>query len=90
MACNLPTLQTAACASEIAKQNDRIKLLQWAVQITCEVGEAAGGAGVNVVQGYQGNYGSGVPPTEIPTSTIGIGYDTVTGQVWVWANGGWF
>ncbi len=41
MACSLSTIQAAACLSGIGKQTDRIKLLQWIAQLTCEAGQAS-------------------------------------------------
>lgn len=41
MACSSTTIQDQACESGIGKQRDRIKLLQWAVQLTCEVGQTS-------------------------------------------------
>jgi len=43
MACDLTTIQTAACESGIAKEQSKIKLLQLIAQLTCEAGEGGGG-----------------------------------------------
>ncbi len=45
MACSLSTIQASACTSGIGKQTDRIKLLQWIAQLTCEASQAAGSGG---------------------------------------------
>lgn len=41
MACNLSTIQAAACESGIGKLDSRIKLLQAIAQLSCELAEAA-------------------------------------------------
>lgn len=45
MACELSTVQTQACESEIGKVSDKIKLLQLMAQLSCEISEASGGGG---------------------------------------------
>lgn len=42
MACDLSTIQSEACSSGIGKQQDRIKLLQWIAQLSCEISESSG------------------------------------------------
>lgn len=44
MACNLTSIQTAACVSGIAREQSTVKLLQLIAQLTCEAAEAGGGA----------------------------------------------
>lgn len=45
MACNLTTIQNAACISGIAREQSQIKLLQLIAQLTCEAAEGGGGGG---------------------------------------------
>ncbi len=44
MACDLTTIQTAACVSGIGREQSQIKLLQLIAQLTCEASEGAGSA----------------------------------------------
>lgn len=45
MPCSLSAIQAAACLSGIGKEQNRIKLLQWIAQLTCEAAEAGAGGG---------------------------------------------
>lgn len=45
MPCSLSAIQAAACLSGIGKEQNRIKLLQWIAQLTCEAAEAGAGSG---------------------------------------------
>ncbi len=42
MACDLTTIQSAACVSGIGREQNQIKLLQLIAQLTCEAAEASG------------------------------------------------
>jgi hypothetical protein len=88
MACDADTLLTAACESQIGCITSDITLLIITAQLLCEINEGGGGGGGGGQYVFEGNYGGGVP-TDSPTVSAAIAFDTSTGTQWNWYSNAW-
>lgn len=82
MACDIDTIQAAACASGIGKVTDEIQLLRLIAQLTCEAAEGGASAAAAV------SSGSGAPVADPGVSTA-IYFDTDTGVQYNFYSGAW-
>lgn len=87
MACDIATIQSDACDSQIACITSPKTLLIIIAQLLCEINESGGGTGSGV-QVYSGNY-SGVAPVFVPSTSPAIAIDTSNGTQWNYYSGGW-
>lgn len=74
--------------SAIANGYDRLSYRDILLCILEGITSGGGSGGTGDVQGFSGNYGGGTP-TDTPTTSVAIAYDTSNGQPWAWYSGAW-